>query len=66
VLSMQNNQQKRWRILCDVFGGSSRDASKNSLDKEGEEMLKKALSEEVDFEHKSALPQKELAKAQQG
>jgi hypothetical protein len=64
--SVQNKQQKGWGILRDVFGGSSRDVSKNSLDKEGEEMLKKTLSEEVDFEHDFVLPQKELAKAQQG
>jgi hypothetical protein len=64
--SVQNKQQKGWGILRDVFGGSSRDVSINSLDKEGEEMLKKTLSEEVDFEHDFVLPQKELAKAQQG
>jgi hypothetical protein len=65
MTSVQNKEQKGWGIFRDVFGGSLRDVSTNSLDKDGAEMLKKTLPEEVEFEHDIVLPQKELAKAQQ-
>ena len=61
ISSAQQKRETGWGILSGIFGGSS----EYDLDKEGGEIIKETLAEEVAFEHDIVFPQKELARARQ-